>query len=93
MSLENTYRIIHCKQYNDVRELRDEWWEVQCFKSKWWSFGKRWFTETTALWSSGGDFYVPTRFSSEQKAFEYIGRVSINVPKNTIIREPIKSFI
>ena len=93
MSLKNTDRIVHCKEYNDERKLRDEWWEVECFKSKWWSFGSHWFVETQAFWSSGGDYYNPMRFGSEQSAFEYIERVSTNVPKNAVIREPVTSFI
>lgn len=93
MGLLNTYRIVHCKEFNDERKLRDEWWEVECLKSKWWSFGSRWFAETEALWSTGGSFNVPLRFDSEQHAFEYIGRVSMQVPKNKVIRETATSFI
>lgn len=93
MALSNTYRIIHCQEYNAERQLRSEWWEVECFKSKWWSLGKRWFAETQALWSSGGDFDVHLRFDSEQKAFDYIGRISTNVPKQTVVRTPVSSYI
>ncbi len=93
MSLKNTYRIVHCKEYNDRRELRDSWWEVECFKSKWWSFGSHWFVEKQAFWSSGGNYYSNMRFESEQSAFDYIGRVSTKVPKSAVIREPVKSFI
>jgi hypothetical protein len=83
------YRIIHCKEYNDQREVKDIWWEVQCFKSKWWSFGERWFTEMQAFWSSGGEFNVPMRFESEERAGVYIDKALNNVPKHTIIREPV----
>lgn len=93
MALNTTYRVVHCKQYDNERKLQEEWWEVQCYKSKWWSFGKRWFTEMTTLCSSGGDFDVPTKFRSDQDAFEYIGRVSANIPKNTVTRTPITHFI
>jgi hypothetical protein len=87
------YRIIYCKEYNDKREIKDTWWEVQCLKSKWWSFGERWFTEMQAFWSTGGDFYEPMRFESEERAEAYIGRALNNIPKNTVIREPIADNI
>ena len=93
MALEDTYRIIHCKQYNSERQISSQWWEVECYKKKWWSFGKRWFTETQELFSSGGPFDVPLKFTSESDAFNYIGRVSQKIPKDTVIREPVKSFI
>ena len=94
MGLKNTYRIINCKEYNDERNLKDHWWEVECFTSTWWSFGKKfWVTEKQSYWSTGGDFYIPIRFTSEQDAFDYIGRISKNIPKNKIIREPATSFI
>jgi hypothetical protein len=89
MSLQSPYRIIHCTKYNDKRLLEYEWWEVQSFKSKWWSFGKKWFMERGSFW---GDFDI-LRFSSEKEAFEYIGRVSTNVPKRTTVRTPVTSFI
>lgn len=94
MSLKETYRIIHCKVYNSYRQMSDQYWHVECFKPRWWSLGhKMWTVETQSMWSSGGEFHVPLRFDSEEGAFDYIGRVSQKIPKDTTVKEPVKSFI
>jgi hypothetical protein len=84
------YRIVLCKDYNAKREVAHQWWIVQCYKKKWWTFGKKmWFTETEGF----GDYCSPLKFFSEKEAFDYIGRMNQNVPKETVIQEPVCNYL
>jgi hypothetical protein len=89
------YRIVHCKEYDSYREIRSEWWVVQCQKKKWWTFGNLlWFTEQQELGDMcGGSFEVDLKFKSEKDAFEYIGRILKKIPKNQVVEEPVCSYI
>lgn len=82
------YRIVKCEDYNNLREIVNTWFEVQVFRSAWWSLGfKLWFTEKQCVWM---DHYTPIQFSSEEKAIEYINRSLQKEYKNTVVRTPIR---
>lgn len=86
------YRIISCKEYNAKREISDQWWIVQKEKTGW--FGRvKWVTEKEGMWCSGGTFYVDLKFHTEKDAFDYIGRMNQGVPKQTVIEEPVCSYL
>lgn len=85
---QNTYRTVHCKSFNCVGKLRQEWWEVECFKRKWWSFVKMWFVEKDNYLLSS-----PLMFLTEEHAVDYISNCMKKSPQNTVIREIVRQYI
>ena len=90
--LKNPYKIVHSKEYNAKRIMVREWWEAHCFKTRF-LFFKRWWPETETVYDSGGGHQSIIRFNSEEEAFKYIERVSMDVPKETVIRKECYEYI
>lgn len=90
--LDHKYKIMHCKEYDAKRNLTREWCEVYCYKKRFFFF-TRWWVETERRFDSGGGHNAPIQFKDEQEAFDYIGRVSMGIPKDTVIRKEGCSYI
>lgn len=85
------HRIVERLHYDQYRELRETWFEVQVLKKfLFWSW---WSSECEAHFSTGGSFDTPIKFKNVPQATEYVARLVKNIPKQTVITKEVTSFI